>query len=361
MNAEPWRIYSGKSRMKRGVRVKRFLKVSRWISIGTVALLAAGLARDAQWRGVRTVDLFWQGIVPLLPLVLLVAPHFWRRVCPVSVLNVVSARVRRGNREIGPPLFPARINVAIKRYGIMAAAALLWVLAPLRLLVFNPSAHATLVLIAALAATAVALGLAGPWKAAWCSSLCPVYPVEKLYGSAPVWQLADARCAPSQSSQSCFRCALHCVDVPDSDARYRAAMEKAGSIPSAAAMQRFFLGSFPAFVGAYWFLSASRASAAGTVYSTFLLFMLTSYAVFQLAHLIFARERRRVDLLVIAFTLNLYYAAASDRFCGVASSIMGWNTAQPVFRSCLLAFIFIVSAVWLRRAWNGPARPATRW
>lgn len=349
--------------------MNRFLAVSRWIAVAAILGILVSLAKKASWRGLRWVDLFWQGIVPIVPLILLLAPHFWRRICPVAVLNLCAARIRRGGREIGPPGLPGKINVWIKRYGVTLAAFLLWVLVPMRLLVFNPSPHATLALILALACAAIA----GPWKAAWCSSICPIYPVEKFYGAAPVWRLADARCTPANSGLSCYRCALHCVDSPETETRYWKAMERAGSKRSAERMRRFFLGSFPGFVLAYWFLSVSdapRPASAFAVYAIFFVFMIASYGCFLLAHIVFAgsassgtssAESRNVDLVVIALALNLYYTAASAGLSALLGQLGGWNGGKPVIRAGMLAGVLLVSLLWLRRAWSSRAPAWTNW
>ncbi|MGA3017667.1 MAG: hypothetical protein ABSF62_11150 [Bryobacteraceae bacterium] len=357
--------------------VNRFLAFSRWIGLLAVAAVAGGLATEAALRGVRWVDLFWQSMVPLVPLTLLVAPHLWRRVCPLAVLNLAAARVGRGSREIGPPRMPGKANIWIKRYGVMVAAGLLWLLVPMRILLFNQSARATLVLIVAITFAAVALGIAGPWKAAWCCSVCPVYPVEKLYGTAPVWSLTDTRCVPAVSAQSCYRCALHCIDVPESESHYWNAMEKAGSKRLAEVARRFFLGSFPGFVLAYWTLSSTNGferpfmiAPILAVYATFLLFMLASYGCYVVAHLVCAGSeggkplslgKRRVDLVVTALALNLYYAAGSARLSTVLSQLGGWGTGQSMIRAGILGFVFVVSLLWLHRAWRSNAPSWARW
>jgi nitrite reductase (NADH) large subunit len=357
--------------------VNRFVALARWVAVLAVVGVAASLATKAWWRGVRSLDLFWQVIVPLVPLTLLVAPHFWRRICPIAVLNLAAARIRPAGREIGPARLPHKANVWIKRYGVMLAACLLWLLAPMRILLFNQSAHATLALILAMAVAAVTLGIVGPWKAAWCSSVCPVYPVEKLYGAAPVWSLPDSRCVPANSALGCYRCALHCLDVPVSETRYWNAMERAGSKHPADVARRFFLGSFPGFVLAYWALSGANGfprpflgAPIVAVYATFFLFMIASYGCYVVAHLFFAGsegrrrlslENHRVDLVVTALALNLYYAAGSARFSTVLSQLGGWRAGQSIIRAGILGFILVISLAWLRRAWRSSAPPWARW
>jgi len=343
----------------------RFFTFSRWIAILTVVGVCASLAMKASWHGVKLLDVFWQGTVPLVPLILLIAPHLWRRICPVAVLNVVAARIGREDHKVGLTRLPQRVSVFIKRYGVVLAASLLWVLVPMRLLLFNQSAHATLFLILAIAVAAITLGFSGHWKAAWCSSVCPVYPVEKLYGAAPVWSLPDARCVPANDARSCFRCSLNCLDVPESEKQYWNVMERVGSKHAADVVRRFFLGSFPGFVLAYWFLSGTGvrpgfASSIFGVYATFLLFMFSSYGCYLLAHRVFGASRR-VDLVAIALALNAYYAASSVGLSKVLSQLGGWYTEQAMTRAGIFGFVFCVSLFWLRRAWASDAPSWSRW
>jgi hypothetical protein len=335
----------------------RFLALVRGVAVAALAGAIAVLAAGYGWRGVSPADLFWKGIVPLVPLILLTAPQLWRRICPVAAINLAAARVGRSSREIAPPRMTASVNVWFKRYGLIVAAGLLWLLVPMRLLLFNSSAGASLTLILCLGAAALAMGIAGPWKASWCASICPVYPVEKLYGSSPFWVLRDARCVPARSGQNCFRCAWHCMDVPESEAPYRRAMEKAGTAPAAEQARRLFAGSFPGFVAAYWILSAAAPGAHSifTTYALFALCMAASYALYRAAALFLGKggdARRRLDLFTTLLALNLYYAAASDGFSTVVTHLAGWSAAQPAFRTAAIALALSASLVWLRRAWH---------
>src|SRR5207245_250614 len=155
------------------------------------------------------------------------------------------------------------------------------------------------------------------------------------------WSLRDTRCVPANSALDCFHCALHCLDVPEGDTRYWKAVERAGSKHPADVARHFFLGSFPGFVLAYWALSRANGFARPfigapifTVYVTFLLFMIASYGCYVVAHLVFAgsegrrplsRENRRVNLVVTALALNLYYAAGSAGLSTMFRQLCGWH------------------------------------
>src|ERR1035438_10391355 len=135
----------------------RFLALVRGVAVAALAGVIAVLAAGYGWRGISPADLFWKGIVPLI---LLAAPQLWRRICPVAAISLAAARLGRRSREIAPPRMTASVNVWFKRYGLIVAASLLWLLVPMRLLLFNSSAGASLTLILCLGAAALAMGVA---------------------------------------------------------------------------------------------------------------------------------------------------------------------------------------------------------
>lgn len=353
-----------------------FFVVARGIAVLATAAVAVWLAREAHWHQVKMLDLFWLGIVPLVPLTLLLAPHLWRNVCPLAVFSLAGARFGQHWREIRRARLPRKTAIWVKRYGVTLAACTLWLLVPMRLLLFNESAQATLVLILMIVLATLALGLFGSHKETWCSSLCPIYPVEKFYGSAPMWTFRDARCAPASLAQSCYRCALHCLDVPATDTRYWAAMERAGTARASEAFRRFFLASFPGFVLAYWLLSATekfRSSFRGApflaVYGTFLLLMLGSYGSYRLAEFVISRRgsqrsplaHRRLSLIMIALAINLYYGASSAGISTLLARLAGSSGEMSIIRAGILGIVFLTSLLWLSRAWSILTSPWTRW
>ena len=53
---------------------------------------------------------------------------------------------------------------------------------------------------------AIGLGLVFTQKSGWCSSLCPIYPVELLYGSQPLVSVPNAHCP------QCAQCVAPCSE-----------------------------------------------------------------------------------------------------------------------------------------------------
>ena len=82
----------------------------------------------------------------------------------------------------------------------------LYTIVPLRHAVFNESGPATAALIMAMAAMGFGLGFIYEWKSVWCSGLCPVHPVEKLYGGNVIMPVPNLHCS------ACENCVIPCPD-----------------------------------------------------------------------------------------------------------------------------------------------------
>ena len=107
--------------------------------------------------------------------------------------------------------------------------------------VLNTNGPATAVILAVLAVLAVLLGLWFEWKSGWCSGLCPVHPVEKLYGSKPLASFPNAHC------HECERCVAVCPDATAGVSPFSGS--STGLQPVAGALM---VGGFPGFIWG-WF------------------------------------------------------------------------------------------------------------
>lgn len=144
------------------------------------------------------IHLFWNILIPIAPALLVVAVGIWRNVCPMGSTALFP-------RHMG---FSKRKKLTIVQTGKLNLIAViaLFVIVPLRHAIFDMSGFATAILIMALGLIAVILGLIYEWKSAWCSGLCPIHPVEKLYGLNNKLSLPNAHC------DKCYRCVTPCPD-----------------------------------------------------------------------------------------------------------------------------------------------------
>jgi hypothetical protein len=79
-------------------------------------------------------------------------------------------------------------------------------------------------------------------KSGWCSGLCPVHPVEKLYGSGVAFSLPNAHC------NECVKCSVPC---PDSTFNNKPFITRRGSVITKAT-ELLLVGGFPGYVWG-WF------------------------------------------------------------------------------------------------------------
>src|SRR5581483_6835123 len=149
-----------------------------WQGLQIAAIAAAGAVIAILFAAPSTgLKIWWLFILPCLPLVWMLAPGIWRNVCPMAALNQYP-RLLGFTRGRSLPRWLAKHGYVIQ-FGFYFA--FISVRAP----VFDHSGPALAVLMIAALACAFAGGVIFKGKSGWCGSLCPLMPVQKLYGQAP--------------------------------------------------------------------------------------------------------------------------------------------------------------------------------
>ncbi len=197
------------------------------------ALLVLGLAIFAGLLWLPTLGLHavWNVLIPVAPLLFVFFPGLWRNICPLATFALLP-------RKLGFSVqrrMSSRTNQAL-RWGAVAALLLI---VPLRHVILDVSGPATAGLLVMAAAVAFSMGCVFDWKSGWCSSLCPVQPVELLYGRRPLVEFQNPRCS------SCVNCTQICNDSDPE--RARAVGDHGGMGPL-----EFLTAGFPGFIWA-WF------------------------------------------------------------------------------------------------------------
>lgn len=144
------------------------------------------------------IMLFWNILIPVAPLLIVVAVGVWRNVCPMASVILLPRHLGVSKRKI----MPRQLQSAL---GLISVAAL-YLIVPLRHAMFNTNGPATALLIGSMVMIGILMGLRYEWKSAWCSSLCPVHPVEKLYGNNVFGAVRNAHC------DNCMNCVIPCPD-----------------------------------------------------------------------------------------------------------------------------------------------------
>jgi NAD-dependent dihydropyrimidine dehydrogenase PreA subunit len=144
------------------------------------------------------ITLFWNILIPVAPALFVIGLGIWRNVCPLATTVLLPRHYGMSKKRILSPKESGMLNIM--------AVLLLFIIVPLRHALFNSSGKATGLLIISMALTGMVLSLFFEWKSAWCSGLCPVHPVEKLYGGNTSASFPNAHC------HQCMNCVKPCPD-----------------------------------------------------------------------------------------------------------------------------------------------------
>ncbi len=234
----------------------------------------------------------WRVVIPSLPALFLIAPGLWRNLCPLAAANQ-APRALGITRALTPPAW-------LKEYGYVIAFSLFVLFVELRRLGLDQSGIPSALLLFGAMAAAFTGGIFLKGKAGWCSSICPLLPVQRIYGQTPLVMIANAHCQP------CVGCAKHCYDFNP-----RAAYLSDLNDPDAywGGYRRLFVGAFPGLVLSFFVIPRSHALA-GLL--TGLLFMAVSVALFTLVSTFWKTSSHNVTALfgALAFVIFYWFAGA---------------------------------------------------
>jgi len=170
-----------------------------WRTVQAVlAIAGVALLPTLIWIPDLGLDLFWNVLIPVAPAVFVVIPGVWRNICPMATSGLLPRHLGFSRRKIMPQ--------ALRSTFVIISLVALLLIVPLRHAVLNTDGPATALMLAIAATTAFLLGTQYEWRSAWCSSLCPIHPVEKLYGTVPAITVPNAHCA------QCEKCVSPCPD-----------------------------------------------------------------------------------------------------------------------------------------------------
>jgi nitrite reductase (NADH) large subunit len=287
----------------RAIRVASVL-----VTLGVCGLLVADPATG--------LDLWWGLLVPLLPLVWFVAPGLWRNVCPLAATNQVP-RVLGFTRGITAPAW-------FRTYAPLVGIAAFLLAVFSRPLLFEDSGPATAALIGGALVAAFAGGYVLKGKSGWCSSLCPMLPVQRMYGQTPFATVPNSHCHP------CVGCTKNCydfnpkvaflADVHDGDRQW-------------STTRKLFVAAFPGLVIA--FFTVPEPDVAGEHFARMALAVAASAGSFLALEALLPATVPKLAAVYGAVAINLFYWWAAP-----GPDWLAWP---------LRALVLALTVVWLRR------------
>lgn len=281
--------------------------------------------------------LLWFLFVPIAPMVLLVAPNAWVSLCPVSSVQNLARRFgwRRGTR----------LSPDASRRLQLAGWIVMFIGIPSRHLIFNTNGSAVFAVAAAVTLLALGAGLAYYSLSGWCVGVCPIRPVEVLYGQLALDLNRPEKC------MTCDACVAPCVRLrPENGEK-----ELIGH-----PVIRTLACAFPGFVAAYFLLDllnlctaeqvlfqgsavppVNPLAHAGMVYGVMAAGSVISVAVFAGLGMAAVSQRTRLRAAAVAAYV-FYYLGVMPGIIKSWSldSTLGWTLAVIPFLA-LAAVLFV--------------------
>jgi len=275
---------------------------------------------------------FWRLIMPLVPMLLILAPGLWRNLCPLATVNQTPRLLAKTRALVSPKW--------LQQYGYVIAVTLFVVIVVNRKVVFNTNGPALGVLLIAIFIVAFVGGATLKGKAGWCSSMCPILPVQRIYGQTPFVLIRNTHCEP------CVGCTKNCYDFNPTVA-YDADMYD--DDPAFVGYRRWFVGLFPGFVLAYFQVPAHPPASLAVVYGHTLTYALVSLALFLTLE-VFTRNTPILLPALFgagAFVIYYWFIAESypDALGQVLNTDLGWLLWPIRIAVVALAVVWVVRTI----------------
>jgi NADPH-dependent 2,4-dienoyl-CoA reductase/sulfur reductase-like enzyme/ferredoxin len=299
-----------------------------WDALRVLSILA-GLALCVSLIAWPSVGLFalWGVLVPLLPLLFFIAPGLWRNICPLAASNQVP---RRFGFTRARTLHPS-----VRAYGFLVPIALFLTIVPARKVLFNTNGLATGLLLLACGGAAFLGGMVFKGKSGWCSSFCPLLPVQRVYGQTPFVIVRNSHCEP------CVGCAKNCYDFNPQVAQLADLYD---ADPYRGAYRKIFAGALPALILAFYTVDSASGWDILGMYGTFGLYILGGIGAFFVLDSVLRVSTAAVAVIFGAAALDLFYWFTWPYLAGrIAGSSPGW------FVWPARIVVWALSAVWVVR------------
>jgi nitrite reductase (NADH) large subunit len=317
--------------------------VGAWQAIRVVTLLGAiGLAVALVVAPDDGLYVMWKVVIPVLPVLWLVVPGLWRNICPLSASNQ-TPRVLGLSKGLTAPAW-------LKEYGFVIAAGLFILFVSLRKVGLDDSGPASALLLLGALGGGFAGGVVLKGKSGWCSSICPLLPIQRLYGQTPYKLVANSHCAP------CVGCTKSCYDFNPRVA-YLADLNDPDRHWSG--RRKLFAAAFPGLVIAFFNLPEARGGEEiAALYGELALYLAASIAIFFALDALLTVTTHKLTTLFGAAGFSLFYWYVSEPW------------AEPVMWAVRVAAIAL-AAGWLVRTYvkerafqsqagAPPARPSAK-
>jgi hypothetical protein len=308
-----------------------------------VALIVVGLLVMSPEMGLFVT---WSLLVPLVPVLLLVAPQVWRNLCPIAVVSQMPMLYGVGRG--------ASLSVRAQRLAPAISGGLFYLIVPLRLTVFNEVGWALAAFVVSILVIATVGGLAITGKGGWCATFCPVLPVERLYGQAPLVNAPHAHCA------SCSGCIRSWYDLKPERSFTEVLSERQGRRSLLRTPMGLFAAAFPGFILGYFTVEPGLATGPLGVHLWVVGCAIASAGLVAGAQSLSGTTARIAARSAAAVAIVVYYWFTIPAVFENAHAVAALPTPSPVVLWILQGLMMALAAFWLRTGFQNASHMPIR-
>jgi nitrite reductase (NADH) large subunit len=290
---------------------------------------------------------FFKVIVPLLPILFFTAPGLWRNICPLAASNQ-TPRVRGFTRALTPPEW-------LRRYGALISIVLFFGITSTRIAFFNSNGAGLSVLLLLTILGAFAMGIMFKGKSGWCSSTCPLLPLQRVYGQTPFAMVPNSHCQP------CVGCTKNCYDFRPGVA-YQADLHDPD--PNWSAPRKLFVSALPGYILGFFLLVEHPGIALPEVYLRLALFFVGSVGLFFALQALLSARLTVLIAFWAATAISIFYWFSGITLEDSFATITGLHL--PWLRWAIRVIVWVLALFWIARTYvkgrqyedEAAARPA---
>ena len=275
---------------------------------------------------------FFKVIVPLLPILFFTAPGLWRNICPLAASNQ-APRVLGFTRGLTAPDW-------LRRYGALISIVLFFGITSTRIAFFNSNGAGLSVLLTLTIINAFFAGLTFKGKSGWCTSICPLLPLQRVYGQTPFAKVPNSHCQP------CVGCTKNCYDFRPSVA-YQADLHDPD--PNWSAPRKLFVSALPGYILGFFLLVSHPGISLPEVYLRLLLFFLGSIGLFYALQAFTSLSLTLMVAIWASVAINIFYWYSAVTLESSFHTITGLEL--PWLRWPIRAIVLVLSLFWIARTY----------
>ncbi len=272
--------------------------------------------------------LFWKVLIPALPLLFAIAPGIWRQVCPMAFLNQIPRTFGFSQERTLP--------VHFKNTAYFISVLLFFFLVSLRHVYFNKEPAALLILIFGALALAFLGGVFFKGRSGWCGTFCPLAPIQKAYGHAPILTVRNGYCP------SCVGCQKNCYDfnpraaflsdLSDKDLWY-------------AGHKKFFVAGLPGFALGFFTAQDPTQTGLAAYYLHLAGWIITTLGIYMAVRIFIRVTDYRIAAISAMSALVIFYWFTGDGIVTTLAHFAGVETPAWAGKIVALAALLVAARV----------------